>query len=141
MSQPADKQFEDVEFGEDLPQVDVDVSLETVKVFAKASMMLADRFTDHDAAKKAGLRRPIAGGSHVLAVALEAVMAGVGDEVFLHGATIDARWKAPTEDGAVIVPSAEVTAVGADAVHVDLAVQLVDGPLAMVATAVIPLSR
>ena len=97
--------------------------------------------SDPEAAKKAGLRRPIAGGSHVLAFALEAVMAGVGDEVFLHGATIDARWKAPTEDGAVIVPSAEVTAVEADAVHFDLAVELVGGPLAMVATAVVPLAR
>lgn len=95
--------------------------------------------SDPDAARKAGLRRPIAGGSHVLAFALEAVMNALGDEVLLHGATIDARWKAPTEDGATIVPSAVATAVDASAVRFDIGVDLLDGPTAMVGSIEIPL--
>lgn len=57
-----DKKFEDVEFGEDLAEIPVDVTLETVKVFAQASQMLAPRFTDHDEAKKAGLPGAIVPG-------------------------------------------------------------------------------
>ena len=95
--------------------------------------------SDPDAARKAGLRRPIAGGSHVLAFPLEAVMAGVGIEVLLHGSTTDVRWKAPTEDGAVIVPSAVVASTADDGVTFDLQVDLLDGPTAMVGTLCIPL--
>ena len=62
MSQPADKNFEDVEFGEDLPEVDVDVSLDNVKVFAQASLMLAGRFTDHEEARQNGLPGAIVPG-------------------------------------------------------------------------------
>ena len=37
MSQPADKAFDQVEFGEELPEIPVDVSLDNVKVFAEAA--------------------------------------------------------------------------------------------------------
>lgn len=94
--------------------------------------------SDPEAARRAGLRRPIAGGSHVLAFALEAVMAGVGVECLLHGSTTDVRWKAPTEDGAVIRPSATVVAVDDQGVTFDLLVDLVDGPTAMVGSLVVP---
>jgi len=94
--------------------------------------------SDPDAARKAGLRRPIAGGSHVLAFALEAVMAGLGSTVLLHGSTTDVRWKAPTEDGATIVPSATVTAIDHAGVTLDLQVDLHHGPVAMIGTLVIP---
>lgn len=56
------KRFEDVEFGEDLPSVEADVSLPNVKVFAKAAMMESDRFTDHEAARAAGLPSAIVPG-------------------------------------------------------------------------------
>lgn len=97
--------------------------------------------SDLDEAKKAGLARPIAGGSHVLAFALEAVMQAVGPEALLHGACIDARWKAPTEDDTRIRPTATVTVAAYDRVELDLGVDLVDGPTAMVGTVVIPLPR
>ena len=58
----SDKRFEDVEFGEDLEAIDVDVSLDTVKVFAEASQMLAPRFTDHEKAREAGLPGAIVPG-------------------------------------------------------------------------------
>ena len=62
MSQPSDKRFEDVEFGEDLPSVDVDVSLPNVKVFAKAARMESGRFTDHEEARSNGLPGAIVPG-------------------------------------------------------------------------------
>ena len=57
-----DKRFEDVEFGEDLPMVEVDVSLPNVKVFAKAAHMETGRFTDHEEARRNGLPGAIVPG-------------------------------------------------------------------------------
>jgi acyl dehydratase len=62
MPQPADKAFEDVEFGEDLPETAVDVSLDIVKVFAKAAEMMAGRFIDHEEARSNGLPGAIVPG-------------------------------------------------------------------------------
>ena len=62
MSQPADKAFDQVEFGEELPEIPVDVSLDNVKVFAEAAQMMAGRFTDHDEARKNGLPGAIVPG-------------------------------------------------------------------------------
>jgi acyl dehydratase len=58
----ARKALADVEFGEELPEIHPDVSLANVKRFAHASMMLAPRFTDHDAAREAGLPGAIVPG-------------------------------------------------------------------------------
>jgi acyl dehydratase len=95
--------------------------------------------SDPEQAKKAGLGRPIAGGSHVLSFALEPVMAGLGTQVLLHGAHFDIRWKAPTEDGINIMATATVTGVDAYRVVMDLNVDLEDGRTAMVGTLTIPL--
>lgn len=109
--------------------------------------MMAARDTDNpdnpihssaEEAKKAGLARPIAGGSHVLSFALEAVMQAFGPEALLHGTNIDVRWKAPTEDDTVIRPTATVTHVAADHVSFDLQVDLVGGPTALVGQLIIP---
>jgi len=97
--------------------------------------------SDPEEAKKAGLARPIAGGSHVAAFALEAVMQEFGIESLLHGANFDFRWKAPTEDGTRIMATATVTATESNRVAFDLRVDLVDGPTAMVGTLVIPLPQ
>lgn len=96
--------------------------------------------SDPEQAKKAGLARPIAGGSHVLSFALEAVMGEFGDQALLHGACFDIRWKAPTENDVHIVPAATVVQAHADRVVFDLQVDLVDGPTAMVGTLAIPLA-
>jgi acyl dehydratase len=56
------KTFEDVEFGEDLPETRPDISLDNVKLFARSALMLASRFVDHDAARKAGLPGAIVPG-------------------------------------------------------------------------------
>ena len=97
--------------------------------------------SDLDAARAAGLERPIAGGSHVLAFALEPVLAEFGPEVLFHGAHLDTRWKAPTKSDATIVPTATITRSDDEAVHLDLAVSLPDegATTAMVGTITIPL--
>ncbi len=56
------KTFEDVEFGEDLPETRPDISLDNVKLFARSALMLASRFVDHDAAREAGLPGAIVPG-------------------------------------------------------------------------------
>jgi len=62
MSETSDKRFEDVEFGEDLPKVDVDVSLDNVKVFAEAAQMMVGRFISHEEARAVGLPGAIVPG-------------------------------------------------------------------------------
>ena len=62
MTTAVDKSFKDVEFGEDLPTIQPDVSLPNVKVFAKAAKMEAGRFIDHEDARKNGLPGAIVPG-------------------------------------------------------------------------------
>jgi len=62
MTEPPDKSFQDVEFGEELPEMQPDVSLDNVKLFTKSSMMLASRFIDHDEARASGLPGAIVPG-------------------------------------------------------------------------------
>jgi acyl dehydratase len=54
--------FEDVEFGEDLPELVPDVSVETVQRFARAARMLHPRFFDDEAARREGLPGAIVPG-------------------------------------------------------------------------------
>lgn len=95
--------------------------------------------SDPEAARRAGLRRPIAGGSHVLAFALEPLLATWGTGSLFHGAHLDVRWRVPTECDVAIVPAATVRSVETDRVVVDLEVVLAGGPMAMVGSAVVPL--
>jgi acyl dehydratase len=62
MADSAEKSFQDVEFGEELPEIQPDISLDNVKLFAKSALMLASRFVDHDAAREAGLPGAIVPG-------------------------------------------------------------------------------
>lgn len=57
-----DRAFGHVEFGEELPEIRPDVSLANVRLFARASRMLAGRFTDHEEARAAGLPAAIVPG-------------------------------------------------------------------------------
>ena len=95
---------------------------------------------DPEAARRAGLARPIAGGSHVAAFALEPLLAVWGPHALSHGAKFDLRWRAPTEADVPIRPSASIIAVEADRVEVELAVTIEDGPVAMVGTVIVPLA-
>ncbi len=95
--------------------------------------------SDPEQARKAGLDKPIAGGSHVLAFALEPLLAAWGPHSLSHGAKFDVRWRAPTEADATIVATATVTEVADDRLVVELAVDLADGPTAMVGSITVPL--
>ena len=95
--------------------------------------------SDPEEAKRAGLAKPIAGGSHVLAFAIEPLLAAWGPHALHHGTRFDVRWRAPTECDTTIVPTATVTAVEADRAVVDLDVALGDGRVAMVGSLIVPL--
>jgi len=58
----APRAFEQIEFGETLPDYAADVSLTNVKRFAKAASMMAGRFIDHEEARQAGLPGAIVPG-------------------------------------------------------------------------------
>ncbi len=62
MSDATPKRFEDVEFGEELPRIEPDVSLPNVKVFARAAQMETGRFIDHEDARENGLPGAIVPG-------------------------------------------------------------------------------
>lgn len=62
MSEPKDKAFSEVEFGEDLPESSPDVSLANVTLFAKSALMMAPRFINHEKAREAGLPGAIVPG-------------------------------------------------------------------------------
>jgi len=115
--------------------------------FVVSLAMMAARDTDNPdnpihsdpaSARAAGLKKPIAGGSHVQAFALELLMARFGPQVLLHGAYVDCRWKRPTEAEDAITPRAEVIEVRADRVAFSLEVRHETGPIAMVGSVVIP---
>ena len=62
MTAPNEKFFQDVEFGEELPETRPDVSIDNVKLFARSARMMAPRFIDHAAAREAGLPGAIVPG-------------------------------------------------------------------------------
>jgi len=109
--------------------------------------------SDLQMAKAAGLDRPIAGGSHVLAFALDPLIAALGATVLCHGSMFDVRWRAPVRADATITPLATVRAPGehrpghsqqSDTVLIDLEVKVEDaqttGPVvAMTGTLSIPI--
>ncbi len=94
--------------------------------------------SDPDSARAAGLKKPIAGGSHVQSFALELLMARFGPQVLLHGAYIDCRWKMPTEAGDAITPRIETVVVQPDFVEFKVEVGHEKGPAAMTGSVTIP---
>jgi hypothetical protein len=54
--------YDDVEFGDELPEFLADVRLSTVRVFTDATGMSFGRFNDHDEARKDGLPGAIVPG-------------------------------------------------------------------------------
>ena len=138
MSTIPDKKFEDVEFGEDLAQIDVDVSLDNVKVFAKAAQMMAPRFIDHEKAREAGLPGAIVPGimSQGILVGLihrwapNAEILNV-DTIFRAPLIVDSK---PTASG-VVTDIDEETRV----IEIDLTLQNEKGETPVVGTAKITL--
>lgn len=80
--------------------------------------------SDPELAKKAGLARPIAGGSHVLAFVLEPLLAAAGRHALYYGAAFDVRWKAPVYADTTMVPEVRVRAADEHKVVFDLSALL-----------------
>jgi acyl dehydratase len=58
----SERSFAEIEFGEELPALTPDVSLENVRRFTRASGMTFPRFHDHEAARREGLPGAIVPG-------------------------------------------------------------------------------
>jgi len=56
------RRYEDVEFGDDLPEVSPDVGMENVHRFCRSTGMLSGRFMNHEEAKQEGLPQAIVPG-------------------------------------------------------------------------------
>lgn len=96
--------------------------------------------SDPELARKAGLEKPLAGGSHVLAFPMELIMSHCGPMSLLYGAAVDARWKVPVYADTLVHPKATVRDVRDDLVVFDVEVVLDGGAVAMVGTVQVPLA-
>jgi len=56
------RRFEDVEFGEDLPEIPIETAMANVRRFTRAAGMSHARFDDHEAAREQGLPGAIVPG-------------------------------------------------------------------------------
>ncbi|MBM4206285.1 MAG: hypothetical protein FJ194_19445 [Gammaproteobacteria bacterium] len=95
--------------------------------------------SDPELAKRAGLSKPIAGGSHVLAFALEPILMRLGSQALLYGANFDIRWKSPVYADLVMVPSVRVEACSLDRVVFALEALLEEGAVAMQGRVTVPI--
>ena len=96
--------------------------------------------SDPKLAAQAGLKKPIAGGSHVLAFPLELILGRCGATSLLYGAAFDVRWKAPVFADSAMHASAEVVAKDDKLVCFDIAATLDEGAVAMTGTVRVPLA-
>lgn len=135
---PSERSFEHVEFGEELPEIRPDVSLDNVRRFAKASRMLADRFTDHDAARAAGLPAAIVPGIMSQGILVALIHRWAPHARVL---TIDTIFRAPLLVDSQPTASAVVTDIdtGERVIELDLTLKNEKGETPVVGTARIQL--
>jgi acyl dehydratase len=95
--------------------------------------------TDPEAARRAGLEAPIAGGSHVLSFVEEVLMDAWGPEALLHGACNDVRFVGQVRAGSQVTPRARIEVVTRERVEVALEVEC-EGRTAVTGTLLIPLA-
>jgi acyl dehydratase len=138
MSDSTDKEFQDVEFGEDLPEIQPDISLENVKLFAKSALMLASRFTDHDAAREAGLPGAIVPGIMSQGILVALIHRWAPNATILN---IDTIFRAPLIVDTKPAASGVVTDIdeGSKVIEIDLMLKNEKGETPVVGTARISL--
>lgn len=134
----AEKTLEAVEFGEDLPEIAVDVSLETVKGFTVAAHMLADRFTNHEAARAAGLPGAIVPGIMSQGLLVGVIHRWASNARVLH---VDTIFRAPVIVDSKPVASGVVTDIDEESgvIEIDLTLKNERGETPVVGTAKIRL--
>jgi len=138
MSDSTNKNFQDVEFGEDLPEIQPDISLDTVKLFSKSSLMLAPRFTDHEAAREAGLPGAIVPGIMSQGILVALIHRWAPNATILN---IDTIFRAPLIVDTQPVASGVVTDIDDDSkvIEIDLMLKNEKGETPVVGTARISL--
>jgi acyl dehydratase len=135
---PADKSFAEVEFGEELPEIHPDVSLDAVKAFTEAAHMMAPRFRDHDAARKSGLPGAIVPGIMSQGILVALIHRWAPNA---HVLSVDTIFRAPLIVDTEPVASAVVTDIDDETkvIEIDLTLKNERGETPVVGTARISL--
>ena len=138
MADSAEKSFRDVEFGEELPEIQPDISLDNVKLFAQSSLMLASRFVDHDAARKAGLPGAIVPGIMSQGILVALIHRWAPNATILN---VDTIFRAPLLVDSKPTASGVVTDIDEDAkiIEIDLMLKNEKGETPVLGTAKISL--
>lgn len=126
--------FEDVAFGEDLPELAPDVSPENVQRFARTAGMFHPRFFDDEAARREGLPGAIVPGIMSQGI-LAAMIHRWAPEARIE--LLDATFRAPLRVGSKPVCRGVVTDLDAErrAVEIDLTIVNEAGETRVVGTA------
>ncbi len=134
----ADKTFEDVEFGEDLPEIKPDISLENVRLFARSALMMAGRFIDHEEARKAGLPGAIVPGIMSQGILVALIHRWAPNAKILH---VDTIFRAPLIVDTKPTASGVVTDIDEETkvIEIDLMMKNEKGETPVVGTARISL--
>ena len=133
-----ERSFESIEFGEDLPEFQPDVSLANVRRFAEASKMLAGRFTSHEEAREAGLPGAIVPGIMSQGILVAMIHRWAENAEVL---SVDTIFRAPLLVDSQPVASAVVTDIDEEGrvIEVDLTLKNERGETPVVGTARITL--
>jgi len=134
----SDRPFESVEFGEDLPEFEPDVSLPNVKRFAKAARMMTGRFTNHEEARRAGLPAAIVPGIMSQGILVSLIHRWAPNAEVL---SVDTIFRAPLLVDSKPVASAVVTDINEETreIEIDLTLKNERGETPVVGTARISL--
>ena len=126
--------FEDVAFGQDLPELAPDVSAETVQGFARAAGMLHPRFFDDEAARREGLPGAIVPGIMSQGILAAMIHRWAPDARI---AVLDTTFRAPLRVGSKPVCRGVVTDLDAETrtVEIDLILANEAGETRVVGTA------
>ena len=132
------RSFESVEFGEDLPVFEPDVSLDNVRRFARAASMMAGRFTDHEEARAAGLPAAIVPGIMSQGILVSLIHRWAPNAEVL---SVDTIFRAPLLVDSRPVASAVVTDIDEESrtIQLDLTLKNEKGETPVVGTAKITL--
>jgi len=117
----ADRTFESVEFGEELPDFEPDVSLPNVKRFAHAANMVTGRFTDHEEARAAGLPGAIVPGIMSQGILVAMIHRWAPNATLV---AVDTIFRAPLLVDSTPVASAVVTDIDEDERVIELDLML-----------------
>lgn len=132
------RRYEEVEFGEELPEVSPDVGMENVQRFCRATGMLSGRFMNHVEAQREGLPQAIVPGIMSQGLLVAAIHAWApGCRV----AFVDTVFRAPLLVGSKPVCRAVVTDKDDEArkVEIDLTILNEAGETRVLGTATVEL--